>query len=409
MKPIVSRVLGLLLATARFGFALQVNQPEGRVGQEARSGSAVDRVVRDLCDKRVALLGESPTHGFGEVLRLKTEIARRLIDQCQFNAFFIESGAYDFLKIQKTLKAGGQVDQPAVAAAIGGLWAHREVESLIPFLLERAQRGALVLGGLDDQLGRGTYAQQRMAFELVESLRPDDSARCLAILQRHMLWQYDNAAPYSSKDKALILGCLDSTDRTLTALGDSVAYQYELAMTRNLRRTLARDFRADSVAGDDLETRNFNDRDQSMYMNFQWFVSRLPARSKVIVWTANTHAAKSLSGVPGQEQRVSLGSYIRRPFAGDAFVLGFSAYSGTYAMGRQPPRQLAAAPASSLEGRLFGGGEVEMRYLDPNQLQALGTIAARPLGVVFKTAKWSDVLDGLVIVREEHPPHPSVP
>jgi hypothetical protein len=40
-------------------------------------------------------------HGFGRTLELKTEIARRLITSCGFNAFFIESGAYDFLAIRQ--------------------------------------------------------------------------------------------------------------------------------------------------------------------------------------------------------------------------------------------------------------------------------------------------------------------
>ena len=322
---------------------------------------------------------------------------------------FFESGAYDFLKIQQTLKAGRPVDQATLAAAIGGLWANREVEPLIAFLVDGTQRGTVVLGGLDDQLGRGTYAQQRMAFDLVEPLHDGDRERCLGILQRHTLWQYGDATPYSQKDNALIAGCLDATERSLAASRDSVANQYQVAMIQNLRRTLARDFRGDALAGVELEARNFNDRDQSMYMNFEWFMSRLPARSKVIVWTATPHAAKTLRFVSGQEQRMSLGSYIRRRFGSQAFSLGFSAYGGTYAMGRQPARPLATAPANSLEGRLFGRGESETQYLDPSRLQALGTIPARVLGVDFKTVNWSDVLDGVVILREEHPPHPSVP
>jgi erythromycin esterase-like protein len=407
LKSIVTTALGFLVVAARFAFALETGQPDGHVGHDTVRTAVVDRVVQDLCGKRVALLGESPTHAFGEVLRLKVDIARRLVEECHFDAFLIESGAYDFLKIRKALKAGRPVDQSGVAAAIGGLWAHREVEPMIPFLLEKAQRGTLVLGGLDDQLGRGTYAQQRMAFDLVESLRDDTRERCLGILQRHMLWQYGDAAPYSPKDKALILGCLDAMEGTLTVSGDSVANEYELAMIQNLRRNLARDFRAGALDGVDLNTRNFNDRDQSMYVNFQWFVSRLPARSKVIVWTATTHAAKTLRGVPGLEQRVSLGSYIQGQFDSAAFVLGFSAYRGKYAMARQPVRPLAAAPPNSLEGRFFGQGEIETRYLEPSQLRALGTIPARTLGLDFKTANWGDVLDGLVIFREERPPNPS--
>src|SRR5215471_16793304 len=114
-----------------------------------------DRVVRDLCGKDVAMLGESPLHGFGKTLEFKVEVVRRLVDECHFNAFFIESGIYDFLNIQRRLKSGQEVTEAMVAAAIGGLWATREVEPLIPFLLKKARAGSVVLGGPDDQLGRG--------------------------------------------------------------------------------------------------------------------------------------------------------------------------------------------------------------------------------------------------------------
>jgi len=402
IRAVLISAVGLLIAM-RPSFAWQ-GTATARIGEGATSAPVIDQVVRDLCGKRVAILGESPTHGFGQVLELKTAIARRLIDECHYTAFFIESGAYDFLRIQKTLKAGGRIDQSAVAAAIGGLWANREVEPLIPFLVERARRGSVVLGGLDDQLGRGTYAQQRMAFDLVEPLAADDKQRCLAILQRHLLWQYDDAAPYSRKDNALLLGCLD----TMARVRDSgrVANQYELAMIENLRRTLARDFREDTIAGVDPRTRDFNDRDRSMYENFDWLMSRLPETTRVIVWTATPHAAKTLRGIPGQEGKVSLGSYIRRRFAAEAFALGFSEYSGSYAMGRQPARALVAAPPNSLEGQLFAHGEVGPRYLDASQLRALGNIPGRVLGVDFTAATWSDVFDGLVVFRDEHPAHP---
>lgn len=408
MKFSVPSAFGLLVLTARLGFALQTGEPDGRVGGGVPTASIVDRIVHDLCGKRVALLGESPTHGFGETLHLKVEIARRLVEECQFNAFFIESGAYDFLKIRKELKAGRPVEPSAVAAAIGGLWANREMEPLIPFLLEKTQRGKLVLGGLDDQLGRGSYAVQRMASDLVASLQGDEQARCLGILQRHLSYQYTDAAPYSAKDKALILGCLDATERALGA-GDSTANESERAMAQNLRRLLARDFRDVALSGAELDTRNFNDRDESMYANFQWFMSRLPARSKVIVWTAANHAAKTTRGVPGYEQRTSLGSYIQRDFKRDAFALGFSASAGTYAMGRQPARPLPTAPPNSLESRVFEHGDAGPIYLDPAQLQTLGSLPSRVFSVDFKTANWSDVLDGLVVIREERPPHPFPP
>ena len=78
----------------------------------------VDRIVHDVCAKRVALLGESPTHGFGESLQLEVEIARRLVDECHFNAFIVESGAYDFLKFRKSRRLAGRSTVPATFVII---------------------------------------------------------------------------------------------------------------------------------------------------------------------------------------------------------------------------------------------------------------------------------------------------
>ncbi len=50
------------------------------------SAAETDRVVRDLCGKNVAMLGESPLHGFGKTLEFKVELVRRLVDECHFNA-----------------------------------------------------------------------------------------------------------------------------------------------------------------------------------------------------------------------------------------------------------------------------------------------------------------------------------
>ena len=370
------------------------------VGQQS-SDRVIAAAVHDACGKRVVFLGEPPMHGFARTLELKTEIARQLITRCGFNAFFIESGAYDFLAIRTRLAAHQPVTQPMVAAAIGGLWAVREVEPLLPLLVDGAQRGALMLGGLDDQLGRGTYAQQQMPADLAEYLAGgSDQSRCLAVLQRHTLWQYTNDAPYGADDKARILDCVEKIGVNLRARPASAARDDATAMLDNLRRLFTRDFRATPVAA----VQDLNDRDASMYENFKWWQSRLPAGSKVIVWTATTHAAKNLAGVEGLASFVSLGSQIRRGFSGQAFVLGFSALAGAYALGRQPPRTLVAAPGSSLEARTFESGDADVRYVDTKTLTKLGVIPARPLGADFNTARWSEVVDALVVFRQEHPP-----
>jgi erythromycin esterase-like protein len=378
-------------------------------GQSASPAAEIkntDQVVHALCGKSVALLGESPVHGFGKTLEFKVELVRRLVDECHYNAFFIESGIYDFLNIQKRLNSGQEVTEPMISAAFGGLWATHEVQPLIPFLLDRAKAGRLILGGLDDQLGRGSYAQREMASDLVEYLQGDEKARCLAILQRHTLWQYADDSPYGPKDKALILGCLDSIETGLMKAPSTAApfREYDTEMVESLKRLLAWDFRQDATKGVDESILDRNDRDHWMYVNFEWLLSRHPAHSKVIVWAANVHLAKDLRGVPGKERLVPFGFYVRRDFKSRAFALGFSAYSGSYAMTGQPVRQLSVAPDDSLEAQALAGRDSDTVYISHKELRKFGSVGARPLGTSFSTARWDGVLDGLVVFREERAP-----
>jgi erythromycin esterase-like protein len=175
-------------------------------------------------------------------------------------------------------------------------------------------------------------------------------------------------------------------------------------MIESLKRSFARDFQQDLPKGAAAGTLFDNHRNRSMYLNFRWLLSRLPAHSKVIVWAATTHVAKDLSGVTGGEGVVPLGSYIRRDFKRRAFALGFSAYSGSYAMAGQPVRQLSVAPATSLERKAFAARDSDTVYLSLRELRKFGSIAARPLGSSFQTARWNEVLDGLLIFRQEQAP-----
>lgn len=379
------------------------------VGQVARLATQLtntDPIVQELCGKSVAMLGESPVHGFGKTLEFKVELVRRLVGECHYNALFVESGLYDYINIQKKLKSDQDVTDSMISAAIGGLWATKEVQPLIPFLRERVKTGSLTLGGLDDQIGAGTYASREMSSDLVQSLQGDERYRCLAILKKHMLWQYTDDAPYGPPDKAKIVGCLNQIEARLSQPRESKApwTEEDRAMIESLKRNFARDFPEKSPKSGDPDVTPYNDRDRSMNLNFRWLLSRLPSHSKVIVWAATVHVAKDLSGVGGFDGRVPLGSYIRRDFENRAFALGFSAYSGSYVVVRPPVRQLTAAPETSLEGRSLADRDSDSVYLSLKQLRKFGLVAARPLGTSFSTARWDEVLDGLVVFREERAP-----
>ena len=364
-----------------------------------------DVTVHALCGEQVALLGESPIHGFGNTLEFKVQLVRRLVDECHYNALFVESGLYDYIHIERELRSGHDVPESMISAAIGGLWANGEVKALVPFLSEKVKAGSLTLGGLDDQIGAGTYASHEMASDLVQYLKGDEKERCLGVLQRHLLWQYTESAPYAPSDKEKISGCLNEIQTQLSSTKEKVSsIEESRAMVDSFQRELARNFTEDDFPKKEQELKTFNDRDRSMYLNYRWLLGRLPPHSKVIVWAATVHAAKDLSGVEGEKGRVPLGSYIRKDMKGHAFSLGFSAYSGEYAFTHQPVRRLSDAPPSSLEGQIFAHTDSKAVYLSRKQLRKYNSVAARLMGIDFKTARWDRVVDGLVIFRVERAP-----
>jgi len=378
-------------------------------GQSATQATEVretEPLVHALCGKRVALLGESPVHGFGEALEFKAQLVRRLVDECHYNALFVESGTYDYINIEKKLKSGQDVTDTMISAAIGGVWANREMQSLVPFLREKVMAGSLALGGLDDQIGAGSYASRQMSSDLVQPLQGEERSRCLTVLEKHLLWQYTKDAPYDPSDKAKIIGCLDEAEERLSQPEERNKSwaDDDKAMIGSLKRNLARDFTEDDFTKSDQEMRQWNDRDRSMYLNFEWLYSRLPKHSKVIVWAATVHVAKALSRLDGFEGRVPLGSYIRQDFGDRAFSLGFSAYSGDYEFLHPPVRQLSAAPAFSLEGQIFAHVNSDAVFLSRRQLRKYGSTAARPLGTSFTIARWDQVVDGLIVFRKERAP-----
>ena len=141
-----------------------------------------------------------------------------------------------------------------------------------------------------------------------------------------------------------------------------------------------------------------------MYINFTWLRNQLPPHSKIIVWAATVHTAKELDSVHGSQDRVPLGSYIHKDFKDAAYSLGFTAYSGSYAFAHRPLQQLSIAPPDSLEAQTFAHNGTSAAYLTSEQLRGLDEVPARLLGTQFETARWDQVVDGIVVFREERSP-----
>ncbi|MBP7587105.1 MAG: hypothetical protein KBH14_06925 [Vicinamibacteria bacterium] len=192
---------------------------------------------------------------------------------------------------------------------------------------------------------------------------------------------------------ARLQACAIDIQRSIAAQASIDANGTIEILAENFRRQL-------SLSADD----SYNPREQAMYDNSLWYRTHLHKNTKSIVWCATVHAAKDLSFLDAD--RRTLGSLIYSLQKDKAATIGFSALGGSYGRNAGSIRTLATAPADSLENRAFAGAEGDRVYLDRQQLEALGEISARAIQYgQANRAPWADVVDGMLVLREEHPVH----
>ena len=134
-----------------------------------------------------------------------------------------------------------------------------------------------------------------------------------------------------------------------------------------------------------------------MYRNLVWYLERLPANSRVVIWTATVHAARqrgSLSEVP-------LGARVVERWGDRVGTVGFTAYAGYTSRAGRPASLISDAPPESLEATATS--ESAWALLDSEKLRAIGRVSSRLFGR-FVSETWSDYFDAVVVIRQEVAP-----
>lgn len=387
-------LLSLVLLTI-----LSASPAMARPGDRDRALAAA---TRDLCDRRVASLGETGNHGSGETLAFKVALVERLVDHCGFSAVLFEASLYDLLELDRRRRAREEAGPALLASAIGQLWAgDREFQPLLAFLAARTTSGQLAIAGLDNGVGSAGafYSLNTMPTEFTRDLPPERRQACRETFRRRIYYDYPPERPYAEPDKTALLACLTAIDPLLDAhhLPDPMLRAERRHMLLNLRRAVEPDLAA--------PVELLRARGAAMFDNLRWHLGRLPRGTKAIVWTATVHAARSTAMDNGWGGVDDLGAKVARTYGNRAFVLGFAAAEGSYRQGRRnPPRTINAAPPDSLEAEALRDGR-DVAYIGPKALAALGSrSAALFMPDRRNTARWRDAVDGIVVFRTERPP-----
>lgn len=359
---------------------------------------ALDSAERDLCPRRVALLGEAPTHGDGHTAAFKVALVKRLIDRCGFRAVAFESRVYEFIALNRAIR-NRSATAAMVGDAVGAIWKNdQEVEPLFDFLLARARSGQVKLAGLDFQSGGvgETFTNERMIMELTQPLPTAQADECRAAFSRHP------GGSRNAGDHDTLVDCavaMKDANKPGTAPDNR---------TRKERQMMIKNIQAMLAASQRSEDDQIRAREDALYDNFVAFTDMLVPRTKIIVWGATTHLAKDASAAWPLDGFQSLGARIHKSYEDDALSLGFSAVGGSYQVFGKSSA-MPTPPDLALETEAFADSEMSAIYLTRAQLRALGVRPGAALDRVYRNADWSTIVDGMVVFTEEWPTHPTAP
>lgn len=359
----------------------------------AATSVEIDRAVQSLCSKQVVLLGEDSNHGGATTIAVKARLLQRLVQQCGFRGVVFESQFYDMLDFEHAI-ASKSATREKFSDAIGAVWSrYTAFVPLENWLFDEAQAGHVRVAGMDPQVGgiTGHYSEQTLAVVLSSVLPGDRRTECRRTIGRHNAGEYDDAHPFDAVAMFQLRACLQDIHERLTTMKPHAPSGVS-AMAESYANYL------EFADGGQPSL-----RDRAMYDNFVWIRGHWPQDTRIVIWCASVHAAKTLEQVNPTIR--PLGSYIHGALGAGAAAIGFSALGGSYGNvgGHAPAHRLDAAASGSLETRaLAGAGARSLRFMDREQLKALGPVSARALNYSkVQVLDWSHVLDGMIVMRTE--------
>jgi erythromycin esterase-like protein len=354
----------------------------------AFAASATDQSVELLCRKRVALLGELPSHGEARAFAGKAAIARALVQRCGYDAVLFEAPVYGFVALERAF-AKGKAGAKQLDDAIGNFWRASELAEWRAWLLREGNAGRVKLGGIDDQVSNtSTWAQSQLPALVAAHVPADDRTACESAVRRHLLWTYDDEHDFDDVAKRLLGRCSGAAAAgSVDAPGDT--------------GFLLANF--DSTVKRQIEAMGAIERDAVMQRNLMWHLRRLPEGSKVVVWTANVHAAKR----SGDLDWKPTGAWLAESLGDELGVVAFTALGGRSSMAGQPEKELPALGDASLEAKALAGGRDEA-FVPAAKLREYGTVPSRLFGKIV-TNEWATRFDAVVVYRKENAPTLSAP
>jgi erythromycin esterase-like protein len=366
-----------------------------------------DTLLERIGDARFVLLGES-SHGTHEFYAERARLTRRLIEERGFRAVAIEGDWPDAYRVNRWVR--GWSREPGALEALSDfrrfptwMWRNADVLAFLVWLQahNRALPGPERAGfyGLDLY---SLYASMEAVLRYLDEVDPAGARRArdrYACFERFR----DDAQAYGyATSFGVSPSCEDAVLRQVRDLHErSAGYvqrdgrlapddHFHAAQNARLVRDAEEYYRA-MFRGRAL---SWNVRDRHMLETLAALEGHLagtgPSPVKIVVWAHNSHVGDARATELGSAGEWNLGQLTRERFGREAFLVGFTTYTGTVTAADdwdQPAQRFAVRPAlpGSYES-LFHAVDVPRFLLHPRAHPPLPPepLLERAIGVVYR-------------------------
>lgn len=392
--------------------AIQESDVADIVGRYLRpltgASSDYDTILEQIGNAHFVLIGEA-SHGTHEFYKHRAEITKRLIREKGFHAVAAEADWPDAHRVNRYVRARS-ADQNAGEALSGferfpaWMWRNTVVAEFADWLRKFNAGTHETQAGF---YGLDLYSLNRSRTEVVLYLERVDAAAAKQARQRYACFDhfgedeqaYGYAAGFGmseSCEQEVVQQLVELQRRTYeymhrdgqVAEDDFFSAEQNARLVRNAEEYYRAMFRGR------VNTWNLRDRHMAETLHaLSAHLDRRFGKSRIVVWAHNSHLGDARATEMGKRGEWNLGQLVRERYPGDAFLLGFTTYSGTVTAAHDwgdDPQTMQVRPAlpGSYEALFHATGKPAFLagFPDKNQLSSALTAERleRAIGVVYR-------------------------
>jgi erythromycin esterase-like protein len=364
-------------------------------------------------DRQVVLIGEA-SHGTHEFYETRANLTKRLIAEKGFQSLALEADWPDALRVHRYTQ-GNNADPNAEAALADfkrfpqWMWRNTVVLEFVEWLRQWNQGHEKSQVGF---YGMDLYSLHSSIAEVLRYLDEVDPAAARRARQRYACFEdFGDPQMYGyAAGKGMTELCEDKVVAQLMELRKRAGE----IMGRDGQQAGAEFFYAEQnarlIANAERYYRSmfqgrassWNLRDQHMAGTIQSLLTHLDSgQSKIVVWAHNSHLGDARATEMSERGELNVGQLMREKFGDEAFLLGFSTYTGTVTAaddwGAPAQRKRVRPGLPESYERLFHGTGIPHFWLDLRGKKEAtadvlrGPLLERAIGVIYRpeTERWS--------------------